>query len=423
MSGRCSAFMAAFAALAVAHGHGSVLASDYDFANKGWNGLSYLIETAKEAKVEVDTDQVLDLTTLTPDEVLLWVYPPTGLPVEELLGFVREGGRLIIADDVGGGGELLAAIGVERSSRAPARHLTWFGGVNGFPVVDAQGDHFLFFNVDRVIANHASTLSGEGTPIASFDEGGHLAVERRWGAGAVLAVADSSMLINEMLTQFYGNKQFAANLTRVYCTSEPCRIRILGTDAVARGEYRRGQQPTGAMPQTIRRAASGVNDMLDATSNALQTPEGRAVIFGLLSIIALVIAGRALSRGRVPPDAPHRANGGELPPQVEVAAGLATVRGEADFFGLARTLADQATMLLERPEVIRAIASEHDLPDAGQVRASLVRGAATRIRSDLVALRGRQAPVVSAEQFSRLYDDVKTLERALPTPGRSRQPR
>ena len=37
---------------------------------------------------------------------------------------------------------------------------------------------------------------------------------------------DPSMFINQMLRRFYGNKQFAANVMRLYCEPEACRVKL-----------------------------------------------------------------------------------------------------------------------------------------------------------------------------------------------------
>ena len=91
--------------------------TDYDPASESWNGLSQLVQAARDTGVRVDTPRRLDVGTLTPRDGLLLVYPTGPLPVEGISGFLKAGGRVALADDYGSGATLLAAYQITR--RAP----------------------------------------------------------------------------------------------------------------------------------------------------------------------------------------------------------------------------------------------------------------------------------------------------------------
>src|SRR5690606_22044096 len=66
---------------------------DYLPDDEAWNGIGYLLETAREAKVEVEATDELDLSRLRPSHTLFWLFPEQDLPVDALLGFVEDGGH------------------------------------------------------------------------------------------------------------------------------------------------------------------------------------------------------------------------------------------------------------------------------------------------------------------------------------------
>ncbi|TNF23779.1 MAG: hypothetical protein EP329_26545 [Deltaproteobacteria bacterium] len=389
--------------------------ADYDLDATAWNAVGYLVTTGTEARVDVEPTAALDLSQLRPDEVLLWLYPQSELPVADLSAFVDDGGHLILADDQGSSAPLLAAFGIERAPAPPASHRRWFEGQDGLPVLSPAGDHFLFFNVDEIVANHPAALTGAGSPILSFDGGdAHLVVERRVGAGgALLAIGDPSIFLNQMLRRFYGNKQFAANVMRVYCEHEPCRLRLLLPDTTVSGHYTGGLGRFGALPRLFERAATAINDALAALNSTLTEPPWSVSIALLLALVAAMLLALALAAWRRPVEAPALAVG--VParsPIVAEAIGLAAVRSDADFSALALALAEQAEHLLETRSIEDWVAGHRRLP-RGETTESLhlLRHAVLRVKRDTASLRSRQPPAISAERFVRFYEDVQTLAR------------
>jgi len=388
--------------------------SDYALDADAWNGVGYLITTGSEARVDVEPVTALDLAQLRPDDVLLWLYPLEELPISDLAAFVDDGGHLIVADDQGAAAPLLSAFGIAREPATPASHRRWFENQDGMPILSPAGDHFLFFNVDEIVANHPAALTGSGRPIVSFDGGdSHLVVERRSGAGALLAIADPSLFLNQMLRRFYGNKQFAANVMRVYCEHEPCQLKLLLPTTTVTGSYTGGLGRFGALPRLFERAAAAINDALAALNTTLTEPPWAVTIALLLALAAGLLLALALARWRRPVESPALAVG--VParsPIVAEAMGLASVRSDADFSGLAQSLAEHAEHLMETRLIEEWVSGQRRLP-RGETTESmhLLRHAVLRVKRDTASLRSRQPPAISAERFVRLYEDVQTLAR------------
>jgi hypothetical protein len=325
----------------------------------------------------------------------------------------------------------LARLGIQRRLDGPRAHLRFANGEAGFPIVTVTGEHFLFFHVDEVVANHPATLGLDGAPgthpILSFESGReHLVVEARLGDGEVLAIADPSLFLNEMLRRFYGNKQFAANVLRFYCAHEPCQLKLALPGADYTNHFDRQRARLGDLPRDLADAIAAMDEALAVASADLATAPLSGAVPAVPLVATLVILGVLLTfirrQTRVPTlsafaGPPERGERGlrepslrrppaALAPSVEDALGLVVEREHADFGGLALTLADQAT------ELLRMVG---DAPRAGpEVRAAIV-----RVQAEAAGLRTRQPPRVSADRFLHFYEDVQLLARHAHGPRRS----
>lgn len=379
-----------------------------------WNGLGYLLVTAAEAKVEVTVRDTLDLSALTPDDVLLWLYPTTPLPVAGLLAFVEDGGALIVADDQGSAGPLFAAVGIARDGDGPRHQEHWFAQEDGLPIVRRQSDDFLFFNVEELVANHPASFTSDTGGVVAFDDPQELLVVKRdLGAGHLLAIADPSIFLNQMLRRFYGNKQFAANVLRVYCRVEPCRVTLLLPRTVTRGAYDGARGRWGEAERALEGVVAALNDALTDLSGALSAePVARVLLYGLPLVGAILVL-LALAVWRRPVLTPV-VDGAILgrSPLVAEAAGLAAARGDADFLTHALTLIDHAEAVAAALSLEAVLDGERPPPrGTGPHALELVRHALLRVQREAASLRSREAPIVSAERFARLFDDVRTVTR------------
>ncbi len=197
-------------------------ADDFDPTSEAWNGLSELVALAGEHGLRLEVVREPSWPA-GPDAAVLLVHPRGTWDGAAARRFVEEGGRLVVADDFGAGDELLRPFGITRVELASGE-TERLGGHPALPVARPTGDHPLTRGLDRVVGNHPSGLAGEGDPLATFPAtGAHLALERRLGAGRLVALSDGSVLINHMLA-LPGNRRMAANLLRWAAGGEGRRL-------------------------------------------------------------------------------------------------------------------------------------------------------------------------------------------------------
>ncbi len=411
---------------------GAAHARDYDLDPDRWNGLGYLVTTAAEARVTLDTSNTIDLAALEPDDVLIVLYPTTALPVEDLLAFVESGGYVVLADDQGQSAALLERIGITRRD-APAGHMSFWDEQEGFPQLRPSGEHFLFYNVGEVVANYPAALQVPSAapnikPILSYDGGrDHFAIEVERGGGKFLVVADPSIFLNDMLRRFYGDKQFVANALRLYCQREPCAARLVRPGAVFDNHYDADRARLGGLPKDIEARVEEVNEALGMFSaEVAEPPYAPAIAAVLLALLVLYVA-RVRGRERVGvvalvPSLPSQVSS----PALDDARGLVAQRGEADFSHLAQALGEFALERARRVDLdgfVRGTSPEAtaDPSRAASLQADQLRAALLRVQSETASLQSRQPPIWSADRFLRLHDDVQVLLRSLPDANRQKR--
>lgn len=416
--------------LALAFGLSTAHARDYDLDPDRWNGLGYLLTTAAEARVTLDTEPAIDLAALEPDDVLVILYPTRPLPVDDLLAFVDSGGYVVLADDHGAARPLLERLGIGRREAGPSSHLAYWDHQEGFALMRPAGKHFLFYNVDEVVANYPASLTISSpnpalVPVLSYDGGReHFAIEASLGRGKLLALADPSIFLNDMLRRFYGDKQFIANALRVYCQREPCAARLIGPDATWSGRFDAERARLGGLPKEIEARVDELDEVLAELSAEAAVPPV-AVVIALLAGAALVLVmarvrGRErLGVGGLVPSVPSQISS----PALDDARGLVAQRGEADFSHLALSLGEFALerarkadleALVRRPDPepppiadptrTTSAASPPAPTERDRLRAALL-----RVQTETASLRSQQPTVWSADRFLRLYDDVQVL--------------
>lgn len=371
--------------------------ADYDFESDEWNGLAYLATTAREASVSLNATREVELDQLRPRDVLWLMYPKGEVPAQDLVRFVREGGRLIIADDQGSSGALLERLGLNLGPGPPRRVESFAESRTSLPIVRAESPHFIFFNVDDVVANHPAVLTGGGIPLLSFPGGHeHLVAEVSLGSGQALAIADPSIFINSMLRRFYGNKQFAANVLRVYCPRDECNVTLVLPDATYSGKYREGLDLMGDAPSVFRDAGLMIDEGLERFSRLLAGRSGSSALMVILLWGVLAILWMQFKRRLDSPRPPPLITAHPVASPMEIERyGLSGAREDADFQVQARTLIAEAEVLMARVSV----------PLRGANAPWL------RIRAALLSLERTEPCVVTAEQFLALTADVEELRR------------
>jgi len=405
---------------------GPAHARDYDLDPDRWNGLGYLVTTADEARVTLDTSNAIDLGALEPDDVLVILYPTSNLPVDDLLAFVASGGYLILADDQGTSAALLDKVGIRRRDAGPTGHLAFWDQQEGFPILRPAGTHFLFYNVQQVVANYPAALripesAGNLHPILSFEGGReHFAVEAELGGGKLLAIADPSIYLNDMLRRFYGDKQFAANSLRLYCQREPCTATLVRPGATFSGTFDSERARLGGLPKEVRARIEELNEALGLFSHEVAEPPYAVIVAAAIAALLLLYAARLRGRERIGvmgllPSVPSQVSS----PALDDARGLVAQRGEADFSHLAQTLGEHALERARRADLAAWVRAPHDSP-VGEGARDQLRAALLRVEAETASLRSRQPPIWSADRFLRLHDDVQVLLRNTPDAGRRR---
>ena len=198
---------------------------DFRVENPFWNGSS---DTYDEFSV-VPVRSLADLPA-SPQEATLVLIPSiscNATELKELSLFVIRGGTLVLADDFGYGNNILSRLGLEtRFSGQPLLDPLLNYKNKNFPSISLMPDP-LTDNIS-IIFNHATCLTGvnerhtlaqsssfsflDSNDDGTWQEGeptGPLPVISRHavGRGQVIAIADSSLFINSMLT-IGGNKEF-----------------------------------------------------------------------------------------------------------------------------------------------------------------------------------------------------------------------
>jgi hypothetical protein len=204
--------------------------SPTDFANSNtrWNGLS---DASREFHIRPLTD-VGGLPSESRGTVVLVIpsRPPQPSHLQAIRRFVEGGGVLILLDDIGSGNDVLIALGsaIRFSGRLLADPL--FNLKNSrLPRILDFAPSPLTEGIEELVFNHATVLTGISTtqaaatssavsylalnPTGHHDEGTPrgpfpvLALEPH-KEGYVVAVSDSSILINSMLPQADNRRLF-----------------------------------------------------------------------------------------------------------------------------------------------------------------------------------------------------------------------
>ena len=284
-----------------------------------------------------------------------------------------------------------------------SKQQAFFDGRRAFPILTPKKENFLFYNVQNLTANHPMALRGEADAVLDFEDGSSLIMEGRRGTGRVLFLADPSMLLNDMLRRVYGNKQFAANILRVYCDEEPCVVTLLAPDAAHAGTYRSRNKPLERMTELFDEAGAVINEALIEFSKVLRHglgPSALAWLLGGCLIGGLILRGL----GRLPASGPPENIDELASPQSLQIQGLAGAHMEADFGGYAKHLVEEVDAAITAAGPTRLRELEHDV----ELRPILL-----RFRNESASLDQPVPPVIGAERFIRLYHDTQTILQTL----------
>lgn len=208
--------------------------TDFATSNPYWNGLRQV-----GRQFGVTNVRTLNLLPRQARGTALVVIPyvsPSSSDLDALTRYVQDGGVLILMDDFGFGNAVLARLGV--SARLGGQVLVdpLFNFKNSrFPRIVEFSAGPVSEGVGQLVLNHATAIRDAGgmtvvarSSLASFldvnengqrdadEAGGPFAVAavERVGAGYLVLVSDSSILLNSML-DLAQNRRFVENLFRL----------------------------------------------------------------------------------------------------------------------------------------------------------------------------------------------------------------
>lgn len=224
-----------------------VNAAPLELSGHDWEGSADLVELAR---AELGADHVvvansIPLSDITPKDALLLIHPTRPLDAEALGRFMRDGGRVAVLDDFGASASLIGRFGMQIVP-LPERPKETLRDRSAFALAEPASNHPLARNLNRVVTNHAvgikhpdlsTVLQIQGEDGASTA----LAVAGSVGNGRLVAVGDSSLLMNSML-RYAGNRAFAIALIH-YTLEEDAwgarggKLYVLAGDFTQQGTY------------------------------------------------------------------------------------------------------------------------------------------------------------------------------------------
>ena len=419
--------------------------AEYDEASTAWNGLSTFANLITGFGLTFEPRTNVDLADLTAEDILVVLYPTKRLDPGGVAGFVRAGGRLLIADDFGEASEALARLGMLRGSGDGGIRADRFQDGRLFaPIAEVlDADHPLAADVDEIVTNHPAILEDVrgADAVFGFDGDQAVVVAGDSEAGRFVVLSDPSLFINRML-EFDGNLQLAVNTLRWLArhgVTPSRRVVLLHGDFSLFGEPS-ALLDDGSMHGTVASLVDDIDAWLDEQNDYLLSATRLKVLAAIVALLVALACLLALPVRRGPPLDGAWARG---PQGTGVAAGPTDLDELIGRFDRAAPHAGTNLMLpaavlrdavqtalarvVERPdplytlgegELVAAVESRH-----GPAAASSLRSLYARLR----ALPGRaQAAApwsnghLSRREFERLHDDVRELYRTL---GEEREPR
>lgn len=345
--------------------------ADYAPGSAAWNGLGGLLEIAEAAGCRVRATDALDWSALEARDAVWFVYPRVAVEAKHLKRWLMAGGRAVVADDFGAAGAALDALGIHRSlERHDAPASEGYHQNPRLPLARAKLRSALGQSADVIVANHAATFRTHLPPTFAFARGEALVVEANVGAGYLVALADPSVLINNML-ELEGNRAFAEALVARTCAPGGRLLLLTQTFTQA-----------GAPPESLQAAdptspSERFNQMLKDLNQALRDRVGSGVVVragavALALLVVVTLAGAFPSRSpledrwtraRRPPD--------ERQP-LDALLALQALRDEV-LEGLERALGQPVDFERTGPQVIAERVAAIRGAEAGALAAALWR--------------------------------------------------
>jgi hypothetical protein len=267
---------------------------DYRADSPAWNGLSRFYAEAQAQGCSMSQANAIDWARLGPRDVLFFIYPQGAIDPDALGDFLTRGGRVLIADDFGAAGPALEALQLHRSA-ARLEGVPREPGHPELPVARVSLLTALGRSTPQITANHPAAFETSLPATYSLSPAQALVVEGHVGKGRFIALADPSVLINNMM-ELPSNAAFARALFTELCApgTDGDRVHVLSRAfrADAPASHARSDQTS---------AVGRINDVLNSMNRA--TEDLLRGLFALPAALivcgaALALAWQALSRAR-----------------------------------------------------------------------------------------------------------------------------
>ena len=237
---------------------------DFHIGHSGWNGLSRMSEMARGLGCPVEPVHQLDWSKLDGQDILWVVHPEARLDEDAAISFLGAGGRMILADDFGQSASLLSRLGIERVTGPLPPGSLLYRQNPSLPVATRSRETPIARATSELVANHTAHFRSALPATYEFTAGVGLVIEGRVQRGRFVAIADSSVFINNML-ELTSNRDFLARLLVETCRVHRDRILLLYGPIAGRGQppaVLNGAPLDGGgsdFAEAWNRAASGAN--------------------------------------------------------------------------------------------------------------------------------------------------------------------
>ena len=265
-------------AVALALSSRAARADSYGFTDESWEGVSELVRLARKTlgPNRVVTADVLDWSTLRPEDGVLVLHPERDLDYVQTSSFLRAGGRLALLDDLGRGESLLNRFEIHRVDAPRNAAQTLRDNPHLIVAVPAvqlvagqeQGRHPMVASVGQLVTNHPTglahpnlttvlTMRATGEPDVTLAVTGIIAEK-----GRLFCMGDPSALINLML-RYPGNRAFALGLVEYLVEDDSWgprggKVYVVANAFTTRGSF--GDEST--LARRIQDQADNLQDQL-----------------------------------------------------------------------------------------------------------------------------------------------------------------
>lgn len=376
------------------------LGRDFHLGHTGWNGLSRLGSLARDLGCAVEVRRTLDWSQLDGQDVLFVLHPETPLDSQNALAYLTAGGRMILADDYGEAGSVFVRLGITRTSGPLPAGTTLYRKNSALPVATPQRGTALGRAATELVGNHSAYFSSALPATYSFAPGAGLIIEGTFGRGRFVAIADSSLFINNML-ELTGNRDLLARMIVELCRPHRDRLLLLYGPLTQRGtppSLLSGAPLEGSgaeLAERWNRAMGGANLHIQETLR--HRKDGGLDVLGLTGLLFCLGALALLLRYLPMPVAPQDESFAQppRPPETGLFASISRYAGgsgQAAGWGyvypatllreelLARLqplFAEAAVVKQDQgplsPEEVQALLSERVSPRAGELAGTLLR--------------------------------------------------